>query len=160
VLGAAHENRDPPLMAYDENDPFHDPLVAFGYLAAITKRLELVTGVLILPQRQTALVARQAAHVDLLSGGRLFLGVGTGWNYVEYDALGHDFGSRGRRMDEQIPYLRRLWSETVISFEGEFDRIDRANLAPRPRRSIPIYCGGMVPAAYRRAARLADGFIF
>src|SRR5688500_8504420 len=90
VLGASRENRNPPLplRAYDENDPFHDPLVAFGYLAAITQRLEFVTGILILPQRQTALVARQAADVDLLSGGRLWLGVGTGWNYVEYEALG------------------------------------------------------------------------
>jgi probable F420-dependent oxidoreductase len=160
VLGASHENRDPPLLAYNENDPFHDPLVAFGYLAALTRRIELVTGVLILPQRQTALVARQAADVDLLSGGRLCLGVGTGWNYVEYDALGEDFHTRGRKLDEQIPYLRRLWSEHVVSFEGRFDRIDRANLMPRPRRQIPIYCGGMVKAAYDRAARLADGFIF
>jgi len=160
VLGASHENRDPPLMAYNERDPFHDPLVAFSYLAGLTKRIEFVTGVLILPQRQTALVARQAADVDLLSGGRLCLGVGTGWNYVEYHALGEDFHTRGRKLDEQIPYLRRLWSETVISFEGQFDRIDRANIAPRPRRQIPIYCGGMVKAAYRRAAKLADGFIF
>jgi probable F420-dependent oxidoreductase len=161
VLGAVHEGRDPPLFGgYNEKDPFHEPFVALSYLAAMTERIELVTGVIILPQRQTALVAKQAADLDILSGGRLRLGVGTGWNYVEYDALGEDFHRRGKKMDEQIPLLRQLWTEEAISFQGEFDRIDRANLIPRPRRQIPIWCGGFVEAAYRRAARLADGFIF
>jgi probable F420-dependent oxidoreductase len=161
VVGAAHENRNPPLWGpYTDKDPFHDPMVAFGYLAGITQRIELVTGVLILPQRQTALVAKQAAEVDLLSGGRLRLGVGSGWNYVEYDALGQDFESRGPRLSEQIVLLRRLWSEPLLTFEGSFDRIDRANIVPRPNRRIPIYCGGFSEPAYRRAAKLADGFIF
>jgi probable F420-dependent oxidoreductase len=161
VLGAERAGRERTLMGpYSERDPFHDPLVAFGYLAGITQRLGLATGILILPQRQTALVARQAADVDLLSGGRLRLGVGVGWNPVEYDALGQDFGRRGKRLDEQIPLLRRLWSEGVIEFAGEFDRIDRAALNPRPRRAIPVWCGGMSPPAYERAARLAEGFIF
>jgi probable F420-dependent oxidoreductase len=161
VLGAVHEGRDPPLFGgYNEKDPFHEPFVALSYLAAMTQRIELVTGIIILPQRQTALVAKQAADLDILSGGRLRLGVGTGWNYVEYEGLGQDFHSRGRKMDEQIPLLRRLWSEEAISFEGKFDRIDRANLMPRPGRQIPIWCGGFVEAAYARAARLADGFIF
>ena len=161
VVGAVHADRDPPLWGpYTEKDPFHDPFVAFGYLAGITRRLEFVTGILILPQRQTVLVAKQATDVDLLSGGRLTLGVGTGWNYVEYDALGQDFEKRGARMSEQIPLLRRLWGEPVVSFHGEFDRIDRGNIIPRPRRQIPILCGGFAEPAYRRAAKLADGFIF
>ena len=163
VVGAVHENRNPPLWGrgpYTDKHPFHDPLVAFGYLAAITRRIELVTGVLILPQRPTVLVAKQCADVDLLSGGRLRLGVGTGWNYVEYDALGHSFGSRGQRLTEQIGYLRRLWSEPLVTFEGQFDRIDRGNINPRPKQRIPIFCGGFSEPAYRRAAKLADGFIF
>jgi len=161
VLGAAHEGREPPLTGpYNEKHPFHDPLVMFAHLAALTQRLELVTGILILPQRQTALVARQAADVDLLSGGRLRLGVGLGWNYVEYQALGQDFKTRGRRVEEQVELLRRLWSEPLVRFEGRFDHIDRACINPRPRRQIPIWFGGFVEAAYRRAARIGDGFIF
>ncbi len=161
VLGAVQADRDPPLVGpYDENDPFHDPLVMFGYLAGITEQIELVTGILILPQRQTALVARQAADVDLLSGGRLRLGVGVGWSPVEYQALGQDFHSRGRRQEEQIELLRRLWTEPVVSHAGRFDTIDRAALVPRPRRQIPIWMGGFGSAAFARAARLADGFIF
>lgn len=163
VIGAARVDRDPPLWMngpYTEKDPFHDPLVAFGYLAGITQRIKLVTGILVLPQRQTALVAKQATDIDLLSGGRLRLGVGPGWNYVEYDTLGQNFHTRGERLSEQIGYLRRLWTEPVLSFQGKFDQIDRAGLTPRPSRPIPIYCGGFVDAAYRRAAKLADGFIF
>ena len=161
VLGAVHEGRDPPLFGpYNETTPFHEPMVALGHLAALTERIELVTGIVILPQRQTALVAKQAAELDLFSGGRLTLGVGTGWNYVEYEALGEDFKTRGRKLDEQIPYLRRLWSEAVVSYQGGFDRVDRAGILPRPRRRIPIWCGGFIEAAYRRAARLADGFVF
>lgn len=161
VVGAVHKGREPALTGpYTQNDPFHDPFVAFGYLAAITQRIELVTGVLILPQRQTVLVAKQATDVDLLSNGRLTLGVGIGWNYVEYDALGQDFHARGKRLDEQIPYLRRLWGEEEIEWQGRFDGIDRANLVPRPKRQIPIFCGGFSGAAYKRAAHLADGFIF
>jgi probable F420-dependent oxidoreductase len=161
VVGAVHEGREPKLMGpYTDLNPFHDPLVAFGYLAGITKRIELHTGVLILPQRQTVLVAKQATDVDLLSGGRLRLGVGSGWNYVEYQALGEDFHTRGAKLEEQIPYLRRLWSEPVVSYEGRFHSIDRGNILPRPRRKIPIYCGGFTEPAYARAARLADGFIF
>ena len=160
VLGASHD-REPWLNGpYTEHHPFHDPLVMFGYLAAITSRITLTTGVLILPQRQTALVARQAADVDLLSGERLRLGVGLGWNYVEYDALGQDFTKRGARVEEQIDLLRRLWAEPLLDFTGQFDRIDRAALNPRPNRSIPIWMGGFADVALRRAARIADGFIF
>ena len=120
VVGAVHENRNPPLWEhgpYTDKHPFHDPFVAFGYLAAITKRIELVTGVIILPQRQTVLVAKQATDVDLLSGGRLRLGVGSGWNYVEYDALGEDFAVRGPRLTEQIEYLRMLWSQPLVTLD-------------------------------------------
>jgi probable F420-dependent oxidoreductase len=161
VVGAVHEGRDPPLWGpYTEHHPFHDPFTAFSYLAGLTKRIEFVTGILILPQRQTVLVAKQATDLDLVSRQRLTLGVGTGWNYVEYDALGADFHTRGKRMDEQIPYLRRLWEEPVVSFAGRFDRIDRGNIIPRPKRQIPIFCGGFGEAPYRRAVKMADGFIF
>lgn len=161
VLGVSHEGRDPPLQGpYDESDPFHDPLVAFGYLSGITKRLEFFTGVLILPQRQTALVARQAADVALLSNGRLTLGVGVGWNPVEYAALGQAFETRGKRLDEQIPLLRRLWGGELVQVRGRFDAIDRAALCPRPRQQIPIFCGGFARAAFLRAARVGDGFVF
>jgi probable F420-dependent oxidoreductase len=161
VVGAVHEDRDPPLMGpYTDKDPFHDPFVAFGFLAGITDRIEFVTGILVLPQRQTVLVARQAADVDLLSGQRLRLGVGPGWNPVEYDALGQDFGTRGRRLDEQIGLLRELWTKPLLDYRGKFDSIDRGNINPRPKRSIPIWVGGFVDRAYRRGGRLGDGFIF
>jgi probable F420-dependent oxidoreductase len=161
VLGAVHAGRTPPLTGpYTERDPFHDPFVMFAYLAAITQRIGFATGILVLPQRQTALVARQAADVDLLSGGRLRLGVGIGWNHVEYEALGQDFHTRGARQEEQIKLLRRLFTEPVVDFSGRFDRVDRAALVPKPSRSIPIWLGGSGQVAFDRAARLADGFIF
>src|SRR5262249_39194645 len=144
VAGAVHANREPKLWGpYTEKDPFHDPMVAFGYLAGVTQRMELVTGILVLPQRQTLLLARQSADVDLLSNGRLRLGVAVGWNYVEFDALGQDFHKRGARLDEQIGLLRRLWGEEVLSFDGRFDKMDRLALNPRPKRQIPIYIGGV-----------------
>src|ERR671912_1635566 len=119
VLGAVHEHRIPPLVGpYTEHDPFHDPLVMFAHLAAVTERIGFVTGILVLPQRQTALVARQAADVDLLSGGRLRLGVGIGWNHVEYEALGENFHTRGRRVTEKIAGMRKLWTEPVVNFQG------------------------------------------
>ena len=161
VLGAVHADRTPELPGpYTEHDPFHDPLVMFAYLAGRTSRLRFTTGVMILPQRQTALVARQAADVDLLSGGRLRLGVGIGWNHVEYEALGQDFRSRGAREEEQIELLRALFTEPVVDFTGRFDRVDRAALVPRPARPVPIWLGGSSEAAFDRAARLGDGFIF
>jgi probable F420-dependent oxidoreductase len=132
----------------------------FAYLAGITERIGFATGILVLPQRQTALVARQAADVDLLSGRRLRLGVGVGWNHVEYDALGQDFHTRGVRQEEQIQLLRRLFTEPVVDFSGRFDRIDRAALVPKPVQPIPIWLGGSGEAAFERASRLADGFIF
>ena len=161
VLGAVHADRTPALTGpYDERDPFHDPFVMFAYLAAITERISFTTGILVLPQRPTALVARQATDVDLLSDGRLRLGVGVGWNHVEYQALGQDFHTRGAREEEQIGLLRRLFTEPVVDFSGRFDRIDRASLLPKPTRSIPIWLGGSDERAFERAARLGDGFIF
>jgi probable F420-dependent oxidoreductase len=161
VAGAEHAGREPKLFGpYTERDPFHDPLAAFSYLAGVTQRIELVSGILVLPQRQTLLVARQAADVDLLSGGRLKLGVGVGWNYVEFEGLGADFHTRGARMEEQIGLLRRLWREPVVSFEGRFHKLDRLALNPRPARDIPIYIGGITEPAFRRAAAMGDGFIF
>jgi probable F420-dependent oxidoreductase len=161
VLGAVHEGRTPPLTGpYTEKDPFHEPLVLFGWLAALTSRIELATGVLVLPQRQTALVAKQAAELSLLSGGRLRLGVGTGWNPVEYESLGTSFADRGARFDEQIELLRRLCREPVVDFAGSHHRVDRAGLLPRPAADIPIWMGGFTKVALRRAARLGDGFLF
>ncbi len=161
VLGAVHDGRDPKLWGpYTENDAFHEPFVVFGFLAAVTTTIELETAVIILPQRQTALVAKQAAEVDVLSGGRLRLGVGTGWNHVEYESLGVDWAGRGRRFDEQIEVMRALWTEDVVDHTGEFHRIDRAGILPRSGRSIPIWFGGFSAVAVRRAARIGDGFTF
>lgn len=160
VLGAVHEGRQPPLSGpYDEETEFHEPLTLFSYLAAITTRIGFATGILILPQRQTALVAKQAAQVALLSGDRLRLGVGVGWNPVEYEALGETWHNRGRRQAEQIAVMRRLWTEPVVDFHGNWHRIDRAGIRPLPRRPVPVWLGGFTDIAHRRAAKLADGFI-
>ena len=158
VLGADPEVHTPWLGPYDIRTTFHEPFVLFGFVAGLT-RLELVTGVIVAPQRQTALIAKQAAEVDLLTEGRFRLGLGVGWNTVEYEALGEDFRSRGRRLDEQIPLLRRLLSEASVTHTGDFDRVTAAGLAPMPvQRPIPIWLGGSSPAAYRRMGRLADGW--
>lgn len=161
VLGARHADRTPPLMGpYTEHHPFHEPFVTMSYIAALTQQIELCTGILILPQRQTVLVAKQAAELDLLSGGRLRLGLGTGWNPVEYESMGIEFAGRGRRFDEQVDLMRQLWREPVIDYRGEFHRIDRAGLLPRPNREVPIWFGGFGAPAFRRAARVGDGFIY
>jgi probable F420-dependent oxidoreductase len=150
----------PGGWAYTHADSFHEPMVVFGYLAALT-RLELVTGVLILPQRQTVLVAKQAAEVDVLSGGRTRLGVGIGWNGVEYQSLGEDFATRGRRIEEQVALLRRLWTEPVVTFDGEDHRVVGAGLNPLPvQRPIPIWMGTRAHGpALRRTGRVADGWL-
>lgn len=160
VLGA-HPNREPKLTGpYTYQDPFHEPMVLFGYLAAITTRLELVTGILILPQRQTALVAKQTAEVDVLSGGRLRLGIGLGWNYVEYDALNESFHTRGRRMEEQIEVLRKLWTQPLVTHTTPQHTIANAGINPLPiQRPIPIWFGGAAEPALKRAARLGDGWM-
>ncbi|MET0629049.1 MAG: LLM class F420-dependent oxidoreductase [Acidimicrobiia bacterium] len=158
VLGAdpaVHEGWQRP---YDVHTTFHEPLVLFGYLAAATA-LELVTGVIILPQRQTALAAKQAAEVDLLTRGRFRFGIGLGWNDVEYEALGRSFADRGRRVEEQVELMRRLWTEQTVTHDGPSERITGAGISPLPvQRPIPIWFGGSSERAYRRIGRLADGW--
>ncbi len=143
---------------YDVTTTFHEPFVLFGFLAGITS-LELVTGIIILPQRQTVLVAKQAAEVDLLTGGRFRLGIGLGWNAVEYEALAQDFSNRGRRSEEQVDLLRRLWTEPSVTYHGSYHTVTGAGLAPLPvQRPIPVWFGAQSGPAYRRAGRLADGW--
>lgn len=158
VLGA-EPGRPGWAGPYTIDSPFHEVMVLFGYAAAVTTRLELSTGVLILPQRQTALVAKQAAAIDVLSRGRLRLGVGVGWNWVEFGALGTNFKDRGKRIEEQIALLRRLWTERSVTFDGTWHHVDRAGIEPPPvRRPIPLWMGADSEPAIRRVARLADGF--
>ncbi|HZM55128.1 MAG TPA: LLM class F420-dependent oxidoreductase [Acidimicrobiales bacterium] len=158
VVGAdttVHQDWSGP---YDIDTEFHEPFVLFGYLAACTS-LELVTGITILPQRPTVLVAKQAAEIDLLTNGKFRLGVGIGWNPVEYEALGQDFSVRGRRIEEQVELLRQLWTNRSVTSSGRFDQVTGAGIAPLPiQRPIPIWFGGMSPKAIRRMGRLADGW--
>ena len=159
VLGASPDRPGGWSGSYTFQHAFHEPLVLFGYLAGCTRRIGLVTGILVLPQRQAALVAKQAAEVDLLSGGRLRLGVARGWNAVEYEALGVDFQFRGRRLEEQVALLRELWAKPLVNFVGEYHRVSAAGLNPLPGRQIPIWLGTTGDAGLRRAARIADGWI-
>jgi probable F420-dependent oxidoreductase len=161
VLKTPHEGREPKLIGpYTDKDTFYDPFTLFAFCAAINDTLEFVTGVLVGPQRQTVLIAQQAADVDLLSRERLRLGVGIGWNYVEYEALGQDFRTRAKRLEEQFDLLRQLWTQPLVDFTGRFDRVDRGCINPRPRRQIPLWVGGNSEPAYERGARIGDGFIF
>jgi probable F420-dependent oxidoreductase len=161
VVGAVHADREPKLWGpYTETDSFHEPFVLFGFMAALTTRIELVTGIIIAPQRQTVLMAKQAVQVDVLSGGRMVLGLGTGWNPVEYESLGVPFETRGRRLTEQIDVMRQLFREPVVDLTTAEHRVDRAGLLPRPVRDIPIWLGGGSEPSLKRAARLGDGFIF
>ena len=158
VLGADPAVHDGWSGPYDVHTTFHEPFVLFGYLAAITA-IELVTGIIILPQRQTALVAKQAAEVDILTNGRFRLGVGLGWNAVEYDALGTNFSDRGRRSEQQVELLRRLWTERSVTFAGEYEHVLGAGIAPLPvQRPIPVWFGASSEPAFRRAGRIADGW--
>jgi probable F420-dependent oxidoreductase len=159
VLGAGLANRPNWKGPYNSETLFHEVFMLFSYAAAITTRLEFVTGVLILPQRQTALVAKQAAQLDLFSGGRLRLGIGTGWNEVEYESLNEDFHNRGRRSEEQIRVLRALWTNDVVKFEGQWHSINEAGIKPLPvQRPIPIWFGGEAEVVLKRAARIGDGW--
>ena len=159
VLGASTTNRPDWSGPYTSDTMFHEPFVLFGYFAGITRQIELVTGVIILPQRQTALVAKQAAEVDVLSGGRLRLGIGVGWNKVEFQGLSEDFGNRGARSEEQIAVLRALWTEPVASFTGRWHTIEEAGINPLPvQRPIPIWIGGHAEATLKRTGRLGDGW--
>jgi probable F420-dependent oxidoreductase len=159
VLGADPSHYPGWSGVYTYKDMFHEPLVLFGYLAAVTQSLELVPNVIILPQRQTALVAKQAAEVDVLSNGRLRLGIGTGWNPVEYQSLGQDFHTRGRRSEEQIALMRALWTQEIVRFEGQWDHVPAAGLNPLPmQRPIPIWLGGRAERVLKRVGFLADGW--
>lgn len=158
VVGANTDVHTDWKGPYDLDSTFHEPMVLFGYLAGLTS-LELVTGIIILPQRQTALAAKQAAQVDILAAGRFRFGVGLGWNRVEYEALDQGFTTRGRRIEEQVALLRRLWTERSVTFAGRFDRITGAGLWPLPHQQpIPIWLGGQSDAAYKRMGRIADGW--
>jgi len=159
VIGANPASRQGWRPPYTHKDSFHEPFVLFSYLAGVTKTLEFTTGVIILPQRQTVLVAKQAAALDVLSGGRLRLGIGIGWNPVEYEALGENFKNRGRRSEEQVEVLRKLWTQELVTYEGQWHRITDAGLNPLPiQRPIPIWFGGSDDRALRRLARLGDGW--
>jgi probable F420-dependent oxidoreductase len=159
VVGANSASRPGWSGFYDHADSFHEPFVLYGYLAGLTERIELVTGIIILPQRQTVLVAKQTAAVDVLSGGRLRFGIGIGWNEVEYQALGERFDNRGRRSEEQIEVLRRLWTEELVTFEGDWHKITDAGLNPLPvQRPIPVWLGGEAEAVLRRVGRIGDGW--
>jgi probable F420-dependent oxidoreductase len=160
VLGADPARHPGWSGPYTHVSTFHEPMVLFGYLAGICS-LEVVAGVIVLPQRQTALVAKQAAEVDILTGGRLRMGVGIGWNAVEYDALGEDFHTRGRRIEEQVDVMRRLWTEPVVTIDAEHHHVDGAGIAPLPvQRPIPVWFGAQrAPRALKRAGRLGDGWM-
>lgn len=158
VFGATARDGWTPL--YDERDPFHETFAVLAFLAAATKRIRLSSGVLILPQRQTGVVAKQAAEVDILSAGRLRLGVGVGWNHVEYEALGVDWKTRGARQAEQVEVMRRLWTEDLVTYSGRFHEMREVSLVPPPvQRPIPVWFGGSSDAAMQRAARLGDGWM-
>ncbi len=163
VLGTEHANRNPPFAEdgiYTEDSEFHEPLTLFAYWAAVTSRIEFCTSVLVLPQRQTALLAKQTAEIALLSNHRLRLGVGTGWNYVEYEALGGNFRTRGRMQEEQVQLLRRLWTEKVLDVHTDLHRIDRAGINPRLERPVPIWFGGFSEVQMDRCARIGDGMLW
>jgi probable F420-dependent oxidoreductase len=159
VIGANLASRPGWQPPYSHLDGFHEPMVLFSYLAGLTKAIELTTGIIILPQRQTVLVAKQAAAVDVLSGGRLRLGIGIGWNPVEYEALGQDFKNRGQRSEEQVELLRQLWTRELVTFKGRWHTVTDAGINPLPvQRPIPIWFGGTDDRALRRLARLGDGW--
>ncbi len=159
VMGADPNRPGGYKGAYDKDTAFHEPFAFFGFAAAVTSTIELVTTVLILPQRQTVLVAKQAAEIALLSNNRLRLGVGTGWNKIEYQALNEEFTNRGRRQEEQIEVMRMLWANDAFSYEGSYHSIDRASINPRPTQPVPIWFGGSAPVLLDRCARLGDGWM-
>jgi probable F420-dependent oxidoreductase len=157
VVGANPDRPGGWTSQYDYRHAFHEPFVLFGFLAGVTRSIELVTGVVILPQRQTALVAKQAAEVDVLSGGRLRLGIGVGWNPVEFEALGEHIENRGKRVEEQLEVMRLLWTRELVTYQGQWHRVPDAGIRPLPvQQPIPVWMGGEAEAVLRRAARLAD----
>jgi probable F420-dependent oxidoreductase len=162
VIGGHPDRQRPGERVHTYEQAYYEPFVLFGFIAGCTNNLEVVTSILILPQRQTALVAKQAAQLDLLTRGRLRLGVGLGRNWMEYEVLNEDFHNRGRRVEEQIAVLRRLWTEELVTFDGRWHQLDRMGLNPLPvQRPIPIWMGTytqLVENAIKRVARIADGW--
>lgn len=159
VLGADRNRPGGFEGPYDKDTQFHEPLTTFAFLAGVTETVDFVTVVMVLPQRQTALVAKQAAEVAILSNNRFRLGVGTGWNKVEYEALNEKFSNRGKRQAEQVELMRKLWTEDSLSFKGEYHTVDLASINPRPSKPIPVLFGGAAPALLRRCAALGDGWV-
>ena len=160
VVGADLQNRPDWSGWYDLQHMFHEVFVVLGYIAAITTRIRLVTGIVILPQRQTTLVAKQAAEVDVLSDGRLTLGIGVGWNDVEFVALNESFSNRGRRCEEQIEVMRALWTQKSVDFSGKYHRLPEVGIKPLPvQRPIPIWTGGQADIVLKRVARIGDGWL-
>ena len=161
VLGADTANRPNWKGAYRLEDSFHEVMVLFGYMAAITTKIELATGILVLPQRDTALVAKQAAELDILSNGRLRLGVGVGWNHVEFEALNTEFTNRGARIEEQVSVLRELWTKELINFTGNWHQLNEVGINPLPiQRPIPIWFGGAANSVMERIGKMGDGWIY
>ena len=159
VLGADPDREGGFRGPYDKDVAFHEPFTTFAFIAGVTDKIDLITTVMILPQRQTVLAAKQAAEVALLSNNRFKLGIGVGWNELEYVGLNETFNNRGRRQEEQVDVMRKLWSEDSLDYTGEYHRIDKASINPRPSKTIPIWFGGSVPALLDRVARLGDGWI-
>lgn len=160
IVGLNKKSRPDWTYVHDAEDMFHEILVLFGFLAAITKDVELATGVVVLPMRGTALVAKQAAEIDVLSGGRLRFGIGVGVKPDEFEACGENFKVRGKRCDEQIDLMRKLWTAPLISYEGKFHRVKDGGLNPLPvQRPIPVWIGGISDAAIERTAKLGDGWM-
>jgi len=158
VLGADPNRPGGWDGSYDMNDAFHEPFTLFSFMAAVTKKIEFATSILVLTQRQTALVAKQAAELAILSENRFRMGIGVGWNKVEFEALGVPFADRGARQAEQVDLLRRLWTEDSLTFKGDTHTVTQAGILPRPSQSIPIWLGCSVPAALRRCGRIGDGW--
>ena len=160
VLGVNVASRPDWGARNTSKDFFPDPFVLFGVLSACTNRIEFSTQVMILPQRQTALVAKQAASLDVLSGGRFRFGIGVGWNPVEYVGLNESFKDRGKRQEEQVEVMKALWAEPHVSFKGKWHTIEDAGINPLPvRRRIPLWFGGHEDVTLRRIAKQGDGWI-
>ena len=159
VLGADRDRPGGFEGPYDKDVAFHEPFTTFAFIAAVTKKLDMITTVMILPQRQTVLVAKQAAELAILSNNRFKLGIGVGWNTVEYTGLNENFKNRGKRQEEQVELMRLLWESEVLEYKGDYHHIDKASINPRPSKSVPIWFGGGAPQLIKRCADLGDGWI-
>ena len=159
VLGADRDRPGGFEGPYDKDVAFHEPFTTFAFIAAVTKKLDMITTVMILPQRQTVLVAKQAAELAILSNNRFKLGIGVGWNTVEYTGLNENFKNRGKRQEEQVELMRLLWESEVLEYKGDYHHIDKASINPRPSKRVPIWFGGGAPQLIERCADLGDGWI-